>query len=318
MEWSWLESVLSSGERVKEELMQGACFGGGGGSAEGLVDKILGSFANALLILNGKESDDQKLVSGDQIQGISSGGGSADSSSWDANHTAAVIKSEDFDEESCKSASTFKDRRGSYKRRKTSHSWTRDTLTLTDDGLGWRKYGQKRILNSKHSRNYYRCTHKFEHSCKATKYVQQIQDHPPMFRTTYHDNHTCRDYLKASELVLDCTSPRESSKFIRFGDTKQDHPFFSSFTSVRKEELVFKEESIIKEEKPPTSDDHVMTSHDNHSWLCDYLVSPDLTTFESSGPPSRFSSTLDEFDHEDVISRLMIGSFDLDEVLQYI
>ncbi|XP_021832059.1 probable WRKY transcription factor 70 [Prunus avium] len=332
MEWFWPESVLSNGERVKEELMQGRELagqlcrvfddhkstldsgfgGGGGGSAEGLVDKILGSFANALLILNGKESDDQELVSGDQIQGISSGGGSADSSSWDANH--AIIKSEDFHEEiSCKSASTFKDRRGSYKRRRTSHSWTRDAQDLTDDGHSWRKYGQKVIHNAKHPRNYFRCTHKFDQSCQATKHVQQILDDPPVFRTTYYGNHTCRDYLKASELVLDCTSPRESSSYIRFGDFKQDHPFFSSLTSVKKE-------VVIKEEKPQPSDDHMMASHHrNHSSSCDYIVSPHPTAFEYSCPLSGLSSTIDPYDHEgDVMSSLIVEPYYFDdEVLQY-
>ncbi|TQE05952.1 hypothetical protein C1H46_008476 [Malus baccata] len=144
MEWSWSDSVLSNRERVMEELIQGrelasqlstaydnrsVVNGDDEGSAEG--------FVNTLLILNGKESD-QEFVS-DQIQGNSSGvsggggggsgvsdggsvvsGGGADLSSWDANHDhAAAIKSEDYTEEeiSCKSTSTFKDRRGSYKRR---------------------------------------------------------------------------------------------------------------------------------------------------------------------------------------------------------
>ncbi|XP_021832037.1 probable WRKY transcription factor 70 [Prunus avium] len=319
MELSWPESVLSNRERVMEELIQGrelasqlcrvlddhkstlvsGCGGGDVGSAEGLVTKILGSFANTLLILNGKEADGE-IVSGDQIRGNSSGGGSADSSSWDANH--AIIKSEDFHEEmeiSCKSASTSKDRRGSYKRRRTSHSWTRDAQDLTDDGHSWRKYGQKVIHNAKHPRNYFRCTHKFDQSCQATKHVQKILDDPPVFRTTYYGNHTCRDYLKASELVLDCTSPRESSSYIRFGDIKQDHPFFSSLTSVKKE-------VIIKEEKPQPSDDHMMASHhQNHSSSCDYIVSPHPTAFKSSCPLSGLSSTIDPYDHEgDVMSSL--------------
>ncbi|KAM1353432.1 hypothetical protein COP2_033961 [Malus domestica] len=342
-----MKSVIPNRERATEELIQGrelasqlskvfenrsfVVDGDEGGSAEGIVNKILGSFVNSLLIIKGMESD-QEFVS-DQIQGNSSGvsgggteisgggigvsdGGSgggggdgADSSSWDANHDhAAVSKSEDYTEEeiSCKSTSTFKDRRGSYKRRKTSHSWIRDTPALTYDGHAWRKYGQKVIHNAKHSRNYFRCTHKSE--CKATKHVQQIQDHPPLFRTTYFGNHTCRDYLSASKLVLDSTSPKDSSKFICFDKAtcltkKEEHPFFSSFTSSVKNEV------FVKEDRPTT--DHMLKSNHNHSSPRDHLVSNDLTVFESSSPMSGFS-----YDYDNMFSWAVDSYFD-NEVLQY-
>ncbi|KAM1353431.1 hypothetical protein COP2_033960 [Malus domestica] len=331
-----MESVLPNRERAMEELIQGRELasqlsrifenrsflvdGAEGGSAEGIVNKILGSFVNTLLIINGKESD-QEFVS-DQIQGNGSGGsgsgvsdggsggsgdgGGADSSSWDANHVhaAPAITSEDYTEEqiSCKSTSTFKDRRGSYKRRKTlQNSWTRDTPALTYDGHEWRKYGQKFIRSAKHSRNYFRCTHKFE--CKATKHVQQIQDHPPLFRTTYFGNHTCKDYLNASELVLNSASPRDSSKFICFDNAncltnKEEHPFFSS----------------VKEDMPTT--DHMVKSDHNHSSPCDHLVSNDLTAFESSGLMSGFSSSIDQYDYDEEFSRIVESYFE-NEVSQY-
>ncbi|XP_009372032.2 WRKY DNA-binding transcription factor 70-like [Pyrus x bretschneideri] len=324
MEWSWPEGLLSNRGRVMEELIQGrelasqlsrafdnrslVVNGHDGRSALGIVNKILGSFANTLLILNGKETD-QEFVS-DQIQGNSrgvgdggggvsdggsSGGGGAYSSSWGANHGhAAAIKPEDYTEEenSCRSTSTTKDRRGSYKRRKTSHSWTRDTPALIDDGHAWRKYGQKNIHNAKHPRNYFRCTHKHDQACKATKRVQQVQHHPPVFRTTYYGTHTCRDCLKTSEQVLDCTSPRESSKFISFENAnwltnKQEHPFFASFAS-----------SSVKEDI--ATNDHIVTSDHTHSVRHDHPVSHDLTAFESSGPMSGFSSSIDQYEDGDV------------------
>ncbi|KAM2468444.1 hypothetical protein FF1_010117 [Malus domestica] len=330
MEWSWPEGVLSNRERMAEELIQGRELasqlsrvfdnrpilvnGVDGGSDEGTVNKILGSFVNTLLILNGKESD-QEFVS-DQIQGNStdvSGGGSADSSSWDGNHDhAAAIKSEDYTEEEicCKNTSTFKDRRGSYKRRKTSHSWTSDIPALIADGHAWRKYGQKNIHNAKHPRNYFRCTHKYDQACKATKHVQQVQDHPSVFRTTYYGTHSCRDYLKTSELVLDCTNRRDSSKFISFDNVncftnKQEHPFPASFTSSS-----VKKELIVK----ATSDhDHTVTSHHNHSLPSDYLVlHDDLMEFASSEPMGGFSSSIDQYDHDDVFLRMFAESvFDI-------
>ncbi|KAM1867557.1 hypothetical protein ACFX13_010266 [Malus domestica] len=351
MQWSWSESVLSNREKVMEELIQGrelasqlsTAFdnrslvnGDDGGSDEGIVNEILGSVVNTPLIMNGKETD-QEFVS-DQIQGNSSGvsggggidggsgaseggsggGGGADSSSWGANHDhVAAIKSEDYPEEeikiNCKSTSTFKDRRGYYKGRNTAHSWTKDTPALIDNGHAWRKYGQKNIRNAKHPRNYFRCTHKFDQACKATKHVQQVQDHPPIFRTTYYCTHTCRDYFKTSELVLDCTSPRDSSEFISFDSAncltnKQEHLFSAPFASSSVQELIVKATS-----------DHTVTSHDNHWPSSDYLVSHvDLMAFESSRPMSGFSSSIDQYGGDDVFSRMIAEYFDIyNEVLQY-
>lgn len=71
-----------------------------------------------------------------------------------------------------------------------------------DDGQAWRKYGQKVILNAKFPRNYYRCTHKYDQSCQATKQVQQVEEDPPKFRTTYYGHHSCTNFLRASEIVL--------------------------------------------------------------------------------------------------------------------
>lgn len=91
-----------------------------------------------------------------------------------------------------------KDRRGCYKRRRSSETWTKKTASLFEDGHAWRKYGQKVILNAKHPRNYFRCSHKFDQGCQATKQVQKIEDDPPLFRTTYHGRHTCKNLFNSS------------------------------------------------------------------------------------------------------------------------
>ncbi|XP_004305077.1 PREDICTED: probable WRKY transcription factor 70 [Fragaria vesca subsp. vesca] len=252
-------------------------------SAEGLVMKILGSLTDTLLILNGSQVDaKEELIS--QVQANSStssvtASGSAtagpDSSSWDFVPEDAM-KSKDSNEESCKSTETFKDRRGSYKRR-----------------------------------NYFRCTHKFDQGCKAIKHVQRIKDEPRLFRTTYYDNHTCIDYLRAPELILDCSSREDSSqKIIRFDTTdntltfKQEHPFFSAFTSIKNEGV--KEEEMIK----PISDHDHVTYHNQSPSSSAYLMPPGLGVFESSGGTSNgFSSTI-AYDHDDVISSMMVEYFD--------
>ncbi|KAK4396011.1 putative WRKY transcription factor 70 [Sesamum angolense] len=91
-----------------------------------------------------------------------------------------------------------KDRRGCYKRRRSSETSTIETASLSEDGHAWRKYGQKVILNAKHPRSYFRCTHKFDQDCQATKQVQRIEDDPPRFRTTYHGRHTCKNLFNSS------------------------------------------------------------------------------------------------------------------------
>ncbi|KAL6139017.1 hypothetical protein ACLB2K_064295 [Fragaria x ananassa] len=327
MEWTWPESVSSNRRRVMEELVQGwemanqlrGVLRSDVRSAEGLVTKILGSLTNTLVILNGSQVDaKEELIS--QVHANSntsavtaSGSATAGpvSSSWDVVHGDAMLKSEDSNEESCKSTETLKDRRGSYKRKKTTHSWTKDTLDLADDGHAWRKYGQKMIQNNKHPRNYFRCTHKFDQGCKAAKHVQRIKDEPQLFRTTYYGSHTCTDYLRAPELILDFSSREDSSqKMIQFDSTdntltfKQEHPFFSAFTSTKNEGV--KEEEMIK----PISDHDHVTYHNQSSSSSAYLMPPGLDVFESSGGTfNGFSSTI-AYNHDDVISSMMVEYFD--------
>ncbi|RAL52016.1 hypothetical protein DM860_016514 [Cuscuta australis] len=147
--------------------------------AKDLVAKILGSFNEVVSILGSLESSSVEVSqaeppgfrSSDLRQAAEDLGGT-----W---KTSACVVG-----------------RGSYKRRKKCETQVRDSQTLVDDGYAWRKYGQKTILNSVYPRHYYRCTHKFEQNCQATKQVQRIQENPPQYRTTYLGNHTCTDFIK--------------------------------------------------------------------------------------------------------------------------
>ncbi|KAL4271208.1 hypothetical protein GQ457_13G027240 [Hibiscus cannabinus] len=122
------------------------------------------------------------------------------------------------------SALALKDRRGSYKRRKCVASRTNISSALIDDGYAWRKYGQKKILNANHPRSYYRCTHRSEQGCEATKQVQKIQDDPPKYETIYSGHHTCKNALNPCHFFMD---QHDSSKLISFSN-QHDLPFFSS------------------------------------------------------------------------------------------
>ncbi|KAK8485404.1 hypothetical protein V6N11_037101 [Hibiscus sabdariffa] len=169
------------------------------------------------------------------------------------------------------SALTLKDRRGSYKRRKCVASRTNISSALIDDGYAWRKYGQKKILNANHPRSYYRCTHKNEQGCDATKQVQKIQDDPPKYETMYSGHHTCKNTLKPFPFIMD---HNDSSKLISFSN-QHDLPFFSSSS---------------KEDYKPASD----ITYYNGSSSSDYILSPPhLSSFHHDGISGGLDSVAD-------------------------
>ncbi|CAH8300558.1 unnamed protein product [Eruca vesicaria subsp. sativa] len=67
---------------------------------------------------------------------------------------------------------------------------------------------------------YYRCAYSKDRNCNATKRVQQIQDSPPVYRTTHIGKHLCE--------VTSLTEPNEDisngSNMIRFDKTDQAMP----------------------------------------------------------------------------------------------
>ncbi|EYU42031.1 hypothetical protein ABFS82_10G003100 [Erythranthe guttata] len=202
--------------------------------AQGLVGKILDSFTHSLSILSSDEASQVPV-------GFSS----------------PSLKSEDSGD-SCKTPLP-KDRRGCYKRRRSSETWTKETGSLFEDGHAWRKYGQKDILNATHPRNYFRCTHKFDQGCQASKQVQKIQEDPPLYRTTYHGQHSCKDFLKSSSssssphhIIMDPPASHDSSSVIwSFGSRHLPDPTTTDNYNKKKKKQPNSDEAaicIIKEE----------------------------------------------------------------------
>ncbi|KAJ1441619.1 WRKY domain [Sesbania bispinosa] len=190
--------------------------------AKDLVHKVLTSFTNTLLLLN-SDSDD---VSGEEVLPNFSS-------------SANFPKPEDTDE-ACKSSfMNAKNRRGCYKRKLNALTWERDSSTLIEDGYAWRKYGQKRIMNTKYLRSYYRCTHKDDQNCPAIKQVQRIQEDPPLYRTTYYGHHNCKSFLNA-EMILETNTSFDSSVFLTFNNSlpSKEYSFSSSlFPSTKHEPM---------------------------------------------------------------------------------
>ncbi|KAK3165806.1 hypothetical protein QOZ80_1AG0038040 [Eleusine coracana subsp. coracana] len=61
------------------------------------------------------------------------------------------------------------------------------------DGYQWRKYGQKKITNTRFPRCYYKCSYQRDRGCPATKQVQRRshRDDPPQYVVIYVNEHTC-------------------------------------------------------------------------------------------------------------------------------
>ncbi|XP_012573992.1 WRKY DNA-binding transcription factor 70-like [Cicer arietinum] len=235
--------------------------------AHHLLNNILNSFTNTLFLLNKHQN---------QIKDFS-----------------FTTKSEDSQDSSATG-------RGSYKRRKSTETWEKVSESETDDGHQWRKYGQKTIQTSKYARNYYRCSHKFEERCDATKQVQRIQEKPPLYKSTYYTHHTCKYLPNPADIIFDPPHHTNSSILLSFNNTfptptKQDCSFLSSSSfSCNKEELVIPSPNnsfdIDHQHLPPPVHQHII--------LDDNTPPPP--------PPPPLLSTLQFHDHDDDI---MYGLF---------
>lgn len=115
--------------------------------------------------------------------------------------TPGKLKRNDPTDTSENERASSKERRGISRKRKSLPKWTRIMPANSsepgndippEDGYTWRKYGQKDILGAQHPRSYYRCTHKHDLGCQATKKVQRPDDNPSVFEVTYSGVHSCQ------------------------------------------------------------------------------------------------------------------------------
>ncbi|KAK4743185.1 hypothetical protein SAY87_001186 [Trapa incisa] len=178
-------SELANGKNLAvqlQDLLQNGLVGNGSGLAREIIHEILRSFTDCLFLLSSAESGE-----------VCDNGGSKDSD------LASKKRSADSDS---------KNRRGCYKRRRGSETWTELSRT-TEDNYAWRKYGQKEILNAKFPRCYFRCTHKHDQGCKATKQVQRAEDDSEIYQITYIGVHTCKRNTRLSPQIITETDPWE-------------------------------------------------------------------------------------------------------------
>ncbi|KAL7114859.1 hypothetical protein ACP275_04G148400 [Erythranthe tilingii] len=122
------------------------------------------------------------------------------------------------------------------------------TCALFEDGNPWRKYGQYKVLNASYPRHHYRCKHKFSQGCRALKHVQRIEEDPPLFRTTYCGQHSCKDFLNSEsshQIIMDATAAQEddSSVVMVAAATKED-----SFVIWKQSAVIRSDKTLIKQE----------------------------------------------------------------------
>ncbi|XP_024981680.1 probable WRKY transcription factor 70 isoform X2 [Cynara cardunculus var. scolymus] len=228
-------------DKLREILQQSENIESDSASLDGVVDRILGMFDNTLSIMGSRTSneplqfltnylqtsysfDEQKSKTSD-LQSLcslelderklrkSDETFSLQTSYLESPRSSDENKSKKYDETS-RMVIPVKMKRGCHKR-KTSWASTQITSILTDDGHAWRKYGQKKILESKHE-SYYRCTYKHDQGCLATKQVQKMEDEPPVYKITYMRSHTCKNLQRAPQIILDSVDPRDTSILLNF------------------------------------------------------------------------------------------------------
>ncbi|XP_057742355.1 WRKY DNA-binding transcription factor 70-like isoform X1 [Arachis stenosperma] len=204
-----------------------------------LLSNVLTSFANTLSLLN-KYPIHPNPIRLHQSSASSSSSHNSDLLIMQMLHPQIHPCLLTYDNHICKTPPPA-DTRGSYRRKRNIETWKKETENeREEDGHQWRKYGQKAIQNEKYTRNYFRCTHKYEQGCQATKYVQRIQEKPPLYRATYHGRHTCTNTDTTNNHVLIMeeldhpTSSSSSSIFLSFDNSFPNpptNPFLSPSSS---------------------------------------------------------------------------------------
>ncbi|KAH0756424.1 hypothetical protein KY290_026694 [Solanum tuberosum] len=150
-----------------------------------LAVEILSSYDKAMSLLNGTALSGMMKSKGKEI--IHPAPSSSTAPQLESPHLLV-----DSSTKSCDRPSNYRKRKMLARRKEYVEARPGEEVP-PEDGLSWRKYGQKFILGSKYPREYYRCARR---SCGATKMVQQIETEPLSFEVTYGGSHSCGQETK--------------------------------------------------------------------------------------------------------------------------
>lgn len=208
-----------------------------------------------------------------------------------------------------------KNKRGCYKRRKSGEGRVEEVTQLRDDGFAWRKYGQKVILKTSHPRNYFRCTHKFDKKCPATKQVQQISDNPTKYRIIYHGNHICNynNHLNQSTVTID-NDEHSSAIVLNFDQSSQINPLLFPTSAMSANNNT----TMKQEYNSPTSDQSTspaQTAVTGPSWTT--LVSEQSDLISTADNCSSTSATECDVDEDDYFSSMWTDLEELNGVFAF-
>lgn len=245
----------------------------GSPSVKELVANVLRSFSETISVMNSTEDCSLDEVAQNHVNHSGSGehGSLVEVSCNDD------LKSEDTSESKKRLSPTTKDRRGSYKRRKTDETRTIVSKTIGDTH-SWRKYGQKEILNSNFPRSYFRCTRKHDQGCKATKQVQLIEENPEMYQITYIGFHTCKSTLQTPQMVSFSEDTNWDSILVNSNPHSKE--VLTNYDQ-QDSHVISSERSIVKQEYP-NNDDNTTPRSDVTDNLLDPNLWSDFKDFELS------------------------------------
>nr|XP_025608177.1 probable WRKY transcription factor 62 [Arachis hypogaea] len=123
--------------------------------------------------------------------------------------------------------------------------------------------------NNRLRKNYYRCSHKNDQGCPATKKVQQIQDNPPLFRTSYYGHHICKSITYNEETILESESFSESSMFLSFNNNNNNNNNSNVIITPSKEHQ-FSSSQAFESKNFISQNQLLLSSSDYYHPLCVY------------------------------------------------
>ncbi|KAJ3669084.1 hypothetical protein LUZ60_011034 [Juncus effusus] len=164
------------------------------------------------------------------------------------------------------------------RRRIDAESCNKIVGETSEDSYIWRKYGQKEINGLKYPRCYYRCTHKDDQNCQATKQVQQSTINPLKYEIFYFGKHTCTNLYYNQQQDPEINPSFEINFSSSNSETRSDQSSAFSYSSSISSDPMWREPSVancVASESVQSSTGSLMTLTD----LDEELMNIDVSSY---------------------------------------